>query len=170
MGPLLNSARKRPKLAPHIGHTVARHVLDKRPQRTPRARGRGHHCRVFLPRGCPVASPAPFWSESRAALASSLASLLALLASSLASVPHAHARARPPWTSRAEFLTAATASTLSLLCPNQARHHLLLLPPPLSAPLPSCVTRRSTVGRTVAVVGPCTRVARPFGLILGRAR
>jgi hypothetical protein len=52
LGPLLNSAWKRPRTAFHLAHVAARHVLGEMPQRAAPVRGRGRHAR---------ASTAPRW-------------------------------------------------------------------------------------------------------------
>ena len=67
MGPLSNSARRRPKYVFHYGHSVARQVFAKTPQRMPRGLCVAAmrelaplHCRRVHPRPClPVASLRP---------------------------------------------------------------------------------------------------------------
>ena len=68
-----NSNPSRPKSAPHLAYSAARHVLGKMPQWAARVQGVATMHRVHPPLQraacrvvCPVASPTPSCSESRA--------------------------------------------------------------------------------------------------------
>jgi len=132
LGPKSNSHPRRPKSASHHVHSVARQLFAELPQRLPRAPcvAAMRELRPHLHAAC-TCTPALFLVDARGSPSTPAHFLCA---------PHRLPRSLAPARARqsaaamnvaTELAAAATASTLSLLRPNQARHHLLLIAPRL---------------------------------------